>query len=147
MIVDVDFGTIEVVAGDNDKVVLAGYRKIDASSKEKEQEYLAAAPIIITTDGSDVTVRARRDKKGEDLKFWNWHGHSSMDAHYRLQVPATFNANLQTAGGDISAKSLTGTIKADTSGGDLAFDRVRTDQRAQQRRTNRSDRVRRSNRC
>ena len=124
LIVDVDFGTIEVVVGDNDKVVLAGYRKIDASSKEKEQEYLAAAPITITADGNDVTVRARREKKGDDLKSWSWHGHSNMDAHYRLSVPAAFNANLKTAGGDISAKNLTGTIKADTSGGDLAFDRV-----------------------
>jgi len=124
LIVDVDFGTIEVVAGDNDKVVLAGYRKIDASSKEKEQEYLAAAPITITEEGNEVIVRARREKKGDDLKSWGWHGHSNMDAHYRLSVPATFNANLQTAGGDISAKSLTGAIKADTSGGDLAFDRV-----------------------
>ena len=124
LIVDVDFGTIEVVSGDNDEVVLAAYRKIEGSSKEKEQEYLAAAPITITTDGNDITVRARREKNGDGWKSWNWHGKSSMDARYTLRVPATFNANLQTAGGDISAKNLTGTIKADTSGGDLEFERV-----------------------
>jgi DUF4097 and DUF4098 domain-containing protein YvlB len=124
LIVDVDFGTIEVMVGDNDKVVLAAYRKIEASSKEQEQEYLATAPITITTNGSDVTVRARREKKGDSWKFWNSHASSSMDAQYTLRVPATFNANLQTAGGDISAKNLTGTIKADTSGGDLEFERV-----------------------
>jgi DUF4097 and DUF4098 domain-containing protein YvlB len=125
LIVDVDFGTIEVVAGDNDKVVLAAYRKIEAFSKEKEQEYLAAAPITIIKDGNEITVRARREKKGDGWKFWDWHGSSSMDAHYTLLVPATFNADLQTAGGDITAKNLTGTIKADTSGGDLDFERVR----------------------
>ena len=124
LIVDVDFGTIEVMAGDNDKVVLAAYRKIEASSKEKEQEYLAAAPITITTNGSDVTVRARREKNADDSKCRSWLGSSSMDARYTLRVPATYNANLQTAGGDISAKDLTGTIKADTSGGDLEFERV-----------------------
>ena len=124
LIVDVDFGTIEVVPGDNDKVVLAAHRKIEASSKEKEQEYLAAVPITINTDGNDVTVRARREKDGDDWKFWNCHGTSRMDAHYTLRVPATFNANLQTAGGNILTKSLTGSIKADTSGGNMEFEGV-----------------------
>jgi hypothetical protein len=122
--VEVDFGTIEVMAGDNDKVVLAAYRKIEASSKEKEQEYLAAAPITITTNGNDVTVRARREKNADDSKCRSWPGSCGMDAHYTLRVPATYNASLQTAGGDISAKDLTGTIKADTSGGDLEFERL-----------------------
>src|SRR3954466_782247 len=39
LVVDVDFGTIDVAPGDNDKVVVNASRKIKASSKEKEDEY------------------------------------------------------------------------------------------------------------
>ncbi|MEP6686121.1 MAG: hypothetical protein ABJB22_05030, partial [Verrucomicrobiota bacterium] len=118
LVVDVDFGTIELVPGDNDKVVINAYRKIEISSKEKEEEYLRAAPVTITTDGATITVRATRKDNHLD---WNWHGNSNMNAHYTIHVPASFNAELETAGGDISAKNLTGNIKAETSGGDLKF--------------------------
>lgn len=118
LVVDVDFGTIELLPGDNDKVVVNAYRKIETSSKEKEEEYLRAAPITITADETTVTVRA--DRKNNHI-HWNWHGSTNMDAHYTIHVPASFNAALETAGGDILAKNLTGNIKAETSGGDLKF--------------------------
>jgi hypothetical protein len=125
LIVDVDFGTIEVSAGDNDKVVVNAYRRIEASSKEKEKEYVDRVPIKITTEGNSVIVRARREKESNGWKFWNWDGNTNTDARYTIRVPATFNADLQTAGGAISASDLTGTIRADTSGGDLKFSRLR----------------------
>ena len=62
LIVDVDFGTIEVAPGDNDKVVVNASRKITASSKDKEAEYFASAPITVTSDGTTVVVRARPRK-------------------------------------------------------------------------------------
>ena len=44
IIVDVDFGTIDVSAGTDDKVVIAAHRKIDSNDEAREKEYLAAAP-------------------------------------------------------------------------------------------------------
>ena len=38
LVVDVEFGTIDVAPGDNDKVVVNASRKISASSKDKEAE-------------------------------------------------------------------------------------------------------------
>jgi hypothetical protein len=127
LIVDVDFGTIEVVAGDNDKVVLAAYRKIEGSSKQKEQDYLAAAPITVTTEGDNVVVRAVRKHESLGSQLWNFMGRTRTHARYTIRVPASFNADLQTAGGDISANDLSGAIKVDTSGGDLNFDRIHGD--------------------
>ena len=124
LVVDVDFGAITVAPGDTDKVVVDAYRKVDASSKEKEQEYLAAAPITVTTEGDTVVVRARRKNKSLGSQLWNLLGHTSTEGRYTIQVPATFNANLQTAGGDVSAKNLIGIVKVGTSGGDLNFERI-----------------------
>ena len=58
LVVDVDFGSIDIAPGDNDKVVIDAHRKIEASSKEKEEEYFKAVPITITTEGDKVIVRA-----------------------------------------------------------------------------------------
>ena len=53
---------IEVAPGDNDKVVVNASRKIKASSKEKEAEYFASAPITVTSDGTTV-IRACAARK------------------------------------------------------------------------------------
>ena len=127
LVVDVDFGSIDVAPGDNDKVVIDARRKIEASSKAKEQEYLASAPITITTEGDRVIVRAIRKHESLGSQFWQMMGHTRTEARYTIRVPASFNADLDTAGGDISANGLTGSIKADTSGGDLNFAQIHGD--------------------
>ncbi len=124
IVVDVEFGSINLAPGDNDKVVIDAHRKIEASSKEKEEEYLAAAPITITTEGDRVIVRAIRKHDSLGTQFWNLLGHNRTEGRYTIRVPANFNADLDTSGGDISANGLTGSIKVDTSGGDLTFDRI-----------------------
>jgi len=114
LVVDVDFGTIEVAPGDNDKVVVNASRKIKASSKEREEEYFAAAPITVTSDGTTVVVRARRGKDWEDGEVCN-------DARYSVHVPAAFDADLKTDGGAITTTNITGKVKAHTDGGDMKF--------------------------
>lgn len=115
LIVEVDFGTIDVAPGDSDKVVLNASRKITASSKEKEAEYFASAPIMVTTEGTNVIVRARRPRN------WNLSGEVCNDARYSIHVPASFDAELKTDGGAITTTNLTGKVKAHTSGGDMKF--------------------------
>ena len=51
IIVDVDFGTIDVSAGADDKVVVEAHRKIDSNNEAQEKEYLAAAPVIVSKGG------------------------------------------------------------------------------------------------
>src|SRR5579864_6962138 len=117
LIVDVDFGTIQVGAGADGKVALEAHRRVEFGDETKEKQYLAAAPITVTKDGNIVTVRARRKES------WNnWHlGHSRMDASYILHVPKKFDVDLRTSGGDIAAVDVSGNLKAHTSGGKLEF--------------------------
>src|SRR5258705_9087868 len=80
LVVDVDFGTINVMAGADDKVLIEAYRKIDFGNEAKEKEYFAAAPVAISRDGNVVTVRAHYMKSKE---FWSF-GHSEMDGRYTI---------------------------------------------------------------
>ena len=127
LVVEVDFGSIEVAPGESDKVVIDAHRKVEMSSKEKEEEYLAAAPIRITTEGDKVMVRAVRKHESLGNQFWQMMGHTRTEGHYRIKVPASFNVDLDTSGGGVSANGLSGEVKVDTSGGDLNFGQIHGD--------------------
>ena len=117
LVVDVDFGTINVTAGVDDKVVIEAYRKIDFGDEAKEKEYFAAAPVAFSQDGNVVTVRAHHTKSKEFCSF----GHSEMDGRYTIRVPKRFETDLHTEGGDVTAGEVTGNATVKTSGGKLAF--------------------------
>jgi DUF4097 and DUF4098 domain-containing protein YvlB len=118
LIVDVDFGTIDVSAGPDDKIAVAAHREIDSDNDAQEKEYFASTPVTVSKDGNTVTIRARRQNKEKNL---NWSGRCNMDARYTVHVPKTFNSELRTGGGTIMVAELTGTVSADTSGGKLRF--------------------------
>ena len=117
LIVDVDFGTIEVTAGTDAKVAVEAHRKVDFGDETKEKEYLAAAPISISKEGSTVTVLAHSSMRES---FWSLR-HSRTDGQYTISVPKKFNVDLHTAGGSIITSELAGGVKAHTSGGKLKF--------------------------
>jgi DUF4097 and DUF4098 domain-containing protein YvlB len=118
LIVDVDFGTIDVSAGPDDKISVVAHRKIDSDNEAQEKDYFASAPVTVSKDGNTVTIRARRQNKEKNL---NWSGRCNMDARYTVRVPKSFNSELRTGGGTIMVAEITGTMSADTSGGKLKF--------------------------
>lgn len=118
LIVDVDFGTIDVAAGPDDKVSVVAHRKIDSDNDAQEKEYFASTPITVSKNGDVVTVRARRQNKEKNM---NWSGRCNMDARYTVRVPKAFNSELRTGGGTVMVSEIVGTLSADTSGGKLKF--------------------------
>jgi len=119
LIVDVDFGSIEVASGADDKVGLEAFRKIDFGDEAKEKEFLANAPITVSKDGNVVTIRAR----GKNTVRWNFH-HQEMDAKYTIRIPKKFETGLRTDGGQINVSDIIGNLKANTSGGRTTFARL-----------------------
>src|SRR6516162_2900968 len=116
LVVDVEFGTIQVGAGADEKIALEAHRRVEFDDETKEKEYLAAAPITVTKEGNVVTVRARRKESWID---WNF-GHSKMDASYTLHVPKKFDLDLQTSGGSIRVEGCRCPTEIKTSGGDIS---------------------------
>ncbi|MEP7016097.1 MAG: DUF4097 family beta strand repeat-containing protein [Verrucomicrobiota bacterium] len=116
LVVEVDFGTIDVTAGGDNKVILEAHRKIDFGNESKEKKYLANTPITVTKDGNVVTIRSR----GKKTNHWIF-GHQEMDAKYTVRIPKRFEVGLHTDGGPISVTNIAGNLKAHTSGGDMTF--------------------------
>ena len=115
IVVDVDFGKIDLTAGADDKVTMEAYRRVDFHDEAKEKQYLSAAPVTLTKEGNTITVRSRSSQRES---FWDM-GHSRTDGRYAIRVPKNFQADLHTGGDGISASELSGDFRAETSGGDL----------------------------
>ena len=119
LVVDVDFGSVTVTAGGDDKVALEANRKIDFGDEAKEKEYLAAVPITITSEGNVVTIRSR----GKKLHDWSVL-HCTTDATYSIHVPKKFETALRTDGGAIDVSDISGNFNAHTSGGHMKLTRL-----------------------
>lgn len=122
LVVDVDFGTIDVAHGAENKIAVNAYRKIDGPNEAQEKEYLASSPLTIRKEGNTVTIHARCERQ---RKNWSWSGQTTTQAHYTIRVPAETNAEISTGGGEIMATEISGSFKADTSGGNLKFTHLR----------------------
>ncbi len=122
LIVDVDFGSINISTNATDEVTVNVWRKIGRRKKADEEKFLRENPVILSQDNNTITIRSRQ--KSGTLQNW-FSGKNRNEAKYTITVPAQFNAGLKTAGGGISVKDLSGKVSAGTSGGDLAFARLR----------------------
>ncbi len=120
LVVDVDFGTIEVATNSTSQVTVDVWRKITRSKKADEEAFLREHPVKISQEGDTVTVKCRSQNK------WSWSmgWRNRNEAKYTVRVPAQFSARLNTSGGGIAVSDVVGDVKAGTSGGGLRFARV-----------------------
>jgi hypothetical protein len=119
LVVDVNFGSIEVSTNSSGAVAVSVWRKVTRGSAEKEQKFLTENPVVFLQEGNTVTVRCRSNLKEKFNWFSGFGNHN--EAKYTILVPALFSARLNTSGGGIAVSNLTGEVKADTSGGGLRF--------------------------
>jgi hypothetical protein len=120
VVVDVDFGAINVSTNGTSEVVADVWRKIGRKKKADEEAFLQDHPVTFTQDGNTVTIRSH----GKTRSSWSLSGRNSNDAKYTISVPARFSAQLRTGGGGIDVADLTGEVRADTGGGGLSFARL-----------------------
>ncbi len=120
LVVDVDFGTIEVTTNSTSQVAVDVWRKITRGKKADEEAFLRDHPVKISQDGDTITVNCRSESK------WSWFSgwRNRNEAKYKVRVPAQFNTRLNTSGGGIAVDGVAGDVKAGTSGGGLHFARL-----------------------
>jgi hypothetical protein len=121
LVVDVDFGTIDVKTNDTSEVVVDVVRKISRPTKAEEEEFLADRPVTFTPEGNAVTVQSHSRTRTSGSS----RGKQSTEGKYTITVPARFSGQLKTSGGAVAVSDLTGEVNASTSGGGLNFARLR----------------------
>lgn len=104
LILKTDAGDVIMKAWDKNELMVKIYGDKDA---ERKMEF------SFNQDENSVTVIGEK----EGGKLWGWF--SSIDLKYEILVPFEFNLDVKTAGGDLSAKNITGEFELKTSGGDI----------------------------
>jgi len=121
LVVDVDFGAIEVVTNATSEVTVDVLRKVTASTEEKEKAFLAERPLTFDQEGATVTVKM--NKPGKLSAPWGW-TRFKTEALYRITVPVDCEVALNTAGGHVYVTGIHNQVKAATRGGALRFTAV-----------------------
>lgn len=123
VVVDVDDGAIDVTTNATAEVAVNVWRQVTRKNKAEETAFLRDNPVELLTEGNTVTVRYRQKREKHSWFSWHW-GNDRHEAKFTLKVPAHCDAKLGTSGGGIAVSDVTGSVKADTSGGGLRFVRL-----------------------
>ncbi len=114
-------GDITIRTADTSEVRILVKQVVKASSEQEADEILAKLTLTLEQTGNDVTAESKYEKRPGGSWFSNW---PPVSVSFEVTVPKNFNLNLNTSGGDITAASVQGNVRARTSGGNMKFDRV-----------------------
>lgn len=105
-----DVGGIKVVAGGTGVAI-----EITRKARGRRAEgFLAEHKIDIRQSGNDVIIEDDLDR---GFQTWSWS--DDYDVQWNVRVPARYNVELKTSGGEIELGNLGGNVDARTSGGGI----------------------------
>ena len=105
---ETDVGDVRINTG-------SGGVNVDIKRRARTDEIMQDFDVTFEQSGNDVTVRAKYDRPSS--KWFNWS--NDLDADFVITVPATYNLQIKTSGGDLRIANLTGQVRARTSGGSI----------------------------
>lgn len=123
LVVDVDFGAIDVNTHASDEAAIHVVRTVQRRSKAAEEAFLKERPVTVAHEGGILTVRSVAPQGL--ARRWNGFGNTSHRARYAITLPRRFDLRLRTSGGGIEVENVEGTVLAGTSGGRLRFTAIR----------------------
>jgi DUF4097 and DUF4098 domain-containing protein YvlB len=114
LIIDTDLGDITVnpAAGG---VTIEVLRRARTSSQSKANDLFRDFDLAFAQEGNNVRVTGKYDKP---FRWFDFFG-NDLDVKFVVTVPARYNVQLRTSGGDVHVGDLNGEVNAKTSGGDL----------------------------
>lgn len=115
VIVEADAGTVTIEPWDKQEV---GITVEILGSDSRAEKY----KVEFSQEGNTVKVIGTFGKK----KFFNWNL-GDLDVMYTINTPKSFNATVNTAGGNVNVKDLTGRMELNTSGGNVVTESVTGD--------------------
>ena len=113
IIIDADIGDIKVTSGASN-VSVDVIRRAKTSSREHADELFKDFEITFAQEQNDVRIRARYN---HPTSWFHWN--TDLDVRFVVNVPAQYNVDLTTSGGDIVVSDLAGQVRVKTSGGDV----------------------------
>jgi hypothetical protein len=107
LFLDTDVGNVHVVPG-------AGGVVVSIKRHARSQKELDRVHLTMEQKGNDVYVRSEYEQMS---KWFSWG--NDLDMTFDVTVPARYNVELKTSGGNVSVGDLHGFVHARTSGGNV----------------------------
>ena len=118
IVLDSDLGDVKVTSG-GPNVSVDVVRRAKTSSQEHANELFKDLDVTFSQQQNDVHIRARYN---HPTSWFHWN--TDLEVRFVVNVPAQYNVDLTTSGGDITVSDLGGTVKVRTSGGDVSLGRI-----------------------
>jgi DUF4097 and DUF4098 domain-containing protein YvlB len=115
-----DGGTLRLDAGvGNVKIVTGGSGVAFEVTRNGSKKRLQGHEITFRQSGNDVIVESEMES---DHGFFG--GFDDYEVQWNIRVPARYNVEAQTSGGDIELEDMGGTVDVRTSGGSITTGRL-----------------------
>jgi len=119
--VETQGGDIRVLTSAENSVKVVAKERIRASSDAEADDILKKLSLTIEQESDGVIATATYDKGSSGFHFGSW---PPVQVSFTVTVPANYNVELKTSGGDVSVADLQGKVSARTSGGDISLGRI-----------------------
>jgi len=114
-------GDISVVTSADSTVKVVAHERIRASSEAEADDILKKLTLTIEQEAGGVSAAAKYEKQ---LPGFHWGSWPPVQVDFTVTVPAHYNVQLHTSGGDVTVGDLVGKVDARTSGGDVTLGRI-----------------------
>ncbi len=116
-------GDIKIVTGATPTVKVVAREVIRASSEAEADELLKKLTLVIEQNADGVAATAEYEKSAG----FHWGSWPPVQVGFTVTVPASYNVELKTSGGDVTVDDLQGNVHARTSGGDIVLGKIAGD--------------------
>ena len=108
--IDADFGSVRIETAPTDKVEILVEKQRKEGTEDEARRAFGDVEVTTEQRGNDVHIRVDHSR---------WLGRNGMSIAMTVQVPYTYDLDIETAGGSIVIADLDGEIVAKTAGGSI----------------------------
>ena len=108
--IDADFGSVRIETASTDRVEILVEKQRKEGTEDEARRAFDEVEVTTEKQGNDVHIRVDHSR---------WLGRNGMSIAMTIQVPYTYNLDIETAGGSIIIADLDGEIGAKTAGGSI----------------------------
>jgi hypothetical protein len=119
--VETQGGDIRILTGSEPTVKVVAKQKIRASSESEADEILQKLTLTIEPQPDGVLAASKYEKGSAGFHWGSW---PPVQVDFTVTVPANYNVNLKTSGGDVKVADLAGKVRARTSGGNISLGKI-----------------------
>ena len=124
LVLDVDFGAVEVLTQRGTEVQITLERDVDGASDRELKEFLSRLEYRFDRRGDDVIVELRFDEDEMDRSWRRWKRDRNLEVNLTIVIPKEYNVDFRTGAGNVDIADLTGNIEGRTGAGNIHLGRT-----------------------